>query len=264
LVTFEPHPLRIVAPERAPCLLTTPIERRLLWPQFGLDYVVVVPFDDRLRQLSPETFVRDVLVQQLRLGELVIGYDHGFGKDRKGDVETLRRLGMEEGFSVDVVGPITSGDETVSSTKIRGAVAGGDLAIATAGMGRPYSAYGRVVRGAGRGRSLGFATANLELELDKCLPPEGVYAVLAEIDGERHQAMANLGPRPTFGGAGGGLEAHLLDWSGEPLYGALVGIEFVRRLRPVKRFDGPEELSAQLGRDRAAARTALADSQEVA
>lgn len=264
LVTFEPHPLRIVAPDRAPCLLTTPIERRLLWPQFELDYVVVVPFDDRLRQLSPEAFVRDVLVRQLRLGELVIGYDHGFGKDRKGDVETLRRLGMDEGFSVDVVGPVTSGEETVSSTKIRGAIASGDLAIAAAGLGRAYSAYGRVVRGAGRGRSLGFATANLELDLDKCLPPEGVYAVLAEIDGERHEAMANLGPRPTFEETGSGLEAHFLDWSGEPLYGALVGIEFVRRLRPVKRFDGPEELSAQLGRDRAAARTALADRQEVA
>ncbi len=264
LVTFEPHPLRIVAPERAPCLLTTPIERRLMWPQFELDYVVVVPFDDRLRQLSPEAFVRDVLVRQLRLGELVIGYDHGFGKDRKGDVETLRRLGMDEGFSVDVVGPVTSGEETVSSTKIRGAIASGDLAIAAAGLGRAYSAYGRVVHGAGRGRSLGFATANLELDLDKCLPPEGVYAVLAEIDGEWHEAMANLGPRPTFEETGGRLEAHFLDWSGEPLYGALVGIEFVRRLRPVKRFDGPEELSAQLGRDRAAARTALADRQEVA
>lgn len=264
LVTFEPHPLRIVAPERAPCLLTTPIERRLLWPQFELDYVVVVPFDDRLRQLSPEAFVRDVLVRQLRLGELVIGYDHGFGKDRKGDVETLRRLGMDEGFSVDVVGPVTSGEETVSSTKIRGAIASGDLAIAAAGLGRGYSAYGRVVRGAGRGRSLGFATANLELDFDKCLPPEGVYAVLAEVDGERHEAMANLGPRPTFEETGGGLEAHFLDWSGESLYGALVGIEFVRRLRPVKRFDGPEELSEQLGRDRVAARTALADRQEVA
>ncbi len=264
LVTFEPHPLRIVAPERAPCLLTTPIERRLLWPQFELDYVVMVPFDDRLRQLSPEAFVRNVLVQRLRLGELVIGYDHGFGKDRKGDVETLRRLGVEEGFSVDVVGPVTSGEETVSSTKIRGAIANGDLSIAASGLGRAYSAYGRVVRGSGRGRSLGFATANLELEVDKCLPPEGVYAVLAEIDGERHEAMANLGPRPTFEETGGGLEAHLLDWAGEPLYGALVGIEFVRRLRPVKRFEGPEELSAQLGRDRAAARTALADPHEVA
>ncbi len=264
LVTFEPHPLRVVAPERAPCLLTTPIERRLLWPQFGLDYVVVVPFDDRLRELSPEVFVRDVLVRQLRLGELVIGYDHGFGKDRKGDVETLRHLGAEEGFSVDVVGPVTSGEETVSSTKIRGAIASGDLTIAAAGLGRAYSAYGRVVRGAGRGRSMGFATANLDLEHDKCLPPEGVYAVMAEIDGQRHQAMANLGPRPTFEEPGGGLEAHLLDWSGEPLYGALVGVEFVRRLRPVRRFDGPEELSAQLDRDRAAARTALGDPQEVA
>ncbi len=264
LVTFEPHPLWIVAPERAPCLLTTPIERRLLWPQFELDYVVVVPFDERLRQLAPEAFVRDVLVRQLRLGELVIGYDHGFGKDRAGDVETLRRLGMEEEFSVDVVGPVTSGEQTVSSTKIRDAIAGGDLAIAAAGLGRPYSAYGRVVRGAGRGRSLGFPTANLELSPNKCLPPEGVYAVLAEIDGEWHGAMANLGPRPTFDEGGGGLEAHLLDWSGEPLYGALVGIEFVRRLRPVRRFDGPEELSAQLGHDRAAARTALVDPQEVA
>lgn len=107
LVTFEPHPLEIVAPDRAPELLTTSLERRLLWPLFGLDYVVVVPFTERLRRLEPEAFVRRVLIDRLRVGELVIGYDHGFGKDRKGDVDVLRELGEAEGFAVDVVGAVS-------------------------------------------------------------------------------------------------------------------------------------------------------------
>ncbi|HEY7472094.1 MAG TPA: bifunctional riboflavin kinase/FAD synthetase [Gemmatimonadota bacterium] len=258
LVTFDPHPLEIVAPERAPALLTTADERRLLWPLFGLDYVHLVRFTEAVRQMSPEAFVREVLIARLRVGELVIGYDHGFGKDRSGDVDVLRRLGSELGFAVDVVGPVEAGSEPVSSSRVRRAVEAGDLAAAELALGRRYSALGRVERGAGRGRELGFPTANVRLEDPrKCLPPDGVYAVRVELDGELHDGMANLGGRPTFGESERALEAHLLDWDGRPLYGARPAVEFVARLRSGVRFDGPRELARQLEADRRAARVAL-------
>lgn len=262
LVTFEPHPLKIVAPDHAPKRLTTADEKRLLWPLFELDYVLVLPFTNELRQLGPEEFVQTILIERLCVGELVIGYDHGFGKDRKGDVETLRRLGAKLGFSVDVVGPVAVGPATVSSSRIREAIGAADFGAAARGLGRPYSALGKVVRGAGRGRGLGFPTANLQVDAEKCLPPAGVYAVRVDVDGTARAGMANLGPRPTFGESEPGLEVHLLDWAGGSLEGARPAVEFVARLRPVRRFDGPASLVAQLGRDREAARSALASGPE--
>lgn len=257
LVTFEPHPLEIVTPGHAPRLLTTPQEKLELWPLFGLDYVHVLPFTPELREMSPERFVRDVLVDRLRVGELVIGYDHGFGKDRKGDVETLRTLAAELDFTVDVVGPVAVGEEAVSSTGARRAVEAGDLKEVERALGRPYSVLGRVVPGAGRGAGLGFPTANLDTHPRKCLPPAGVYAVWAEIDGRSWPAMANLGPRPTFGDDRTALEVHVLDWPGSTLYGARMTVEFAARLRDVLRFDGPRELAAQLERDRERTRAVL-------
>lgn len=257
LVTFEPHPLEIVAPERAPKLLTTPEEKLELWPLFGLDYVHVLAFTAELRQMSPERFVREVLVDRLRVGELVIGYDHGFGKDRKGDVETLRRLAAELGFTVDVVGAVAVGEGIVSSTGTRRAVEAGDLAEAGRALGRPYSVLGRVTRGEGRGHALGFPTANLVTDPRKCLPPAGVYAVRAEIEGRLWPAMANLGGRPTFGDDLEILEVHVIDWPGSPLYGARLVVEFVHRLRDVRRFEDPAGLVAQLERDRDRARAIL-------
>lgn len=258
LVTFEPHPLTVVAPERAPCLLTTPEEKRALWPLFDLDYVDVIPFTDAVRRMTPETFVRRVLVERWRVGELVIGYDHGFGRDRSGDVDTLRRLGVEEGFAVDVVGPVEGEGGPVSSSAVRRAVGEADFAAAEAGLGRPYAALGEVVRGAGRGRGLGYPTANLALpDPAKCLPPGGVYAVRVAVEGDLHDGMANLGGRPTFGEDVPRLEVHLLDWGGEELCGARVEVGFAARLRETRRFGGPAELAAQLARDEAAARAAL-------
>jgi riboflavin kinase/FMN adenylyltransferase len=259
LVTFEPHPLAIVAPERAPCLLTTADEKRLLWPLFELDYVDVLPFTESLRQMSPETFVRRVLIDRWRVGELVIGYDHGFGKDRSGDVETLARIGAAEGFAVDVVGPVSSddGDTAISSSAVRRAVAEADFDAAERGLGRPYAALGEVVRGSGRGREIGFPTANVAIPENKCLPPDGVYAVRVEHEGITWDGMANLGPRPTFGDEGRRLEVHLLDWGGEPLYGARPLVAFGARLRDVRRFADARALAGQLERDRELARDAL-------
>ncbi|MDX1622463.1 MAG: bifunctional riboflavin kinase/FAD synthetase [Gemmatimonadota bacterium] len=259
LVTFDPHPLEVVAPERAPCLLTTMAEKRFLWPQFGLDYVHVLRFTPALREMEPGSFVREILVGRLRVAELVIGYDHGFGKNRSGDVDTLRSLGGELGFDVDVVGPVESEGEAdaVSSTGIRKAVAEGDLAAAARGLGRPYEALGEVVEGSGRGRELGFPTANLRFGPRKCLPPDGVYAVRIELGGERTGGMANLGPRPTFGEPERRFEVHLFEGPDRPLYGARPSVAFVKRLREVREFSGADELTAQLERDEAAARAAL-------
>ncbi len=261
LVTFEPHPLKVVAPGRAPAILTTLDERRLLWPLFELDYVVVLPFTDALRRTAPVEFVRRILVERLRVGELVIGYDHGFGRDRSGNVDLLRELGAELGFDVDVIGPVAgSGAEgaTVSSSRVRDAVEAADFDAAARDLGRRYGALGEVVPGAGRGRGIGFPTANLHLpDPDKCLPPDGVYAVGFELGGRLHAGMANLGGRPTFDEPERRLEVHVLRWDGASLLGARPNVEFVSRLRAVRRFEGPRALARQLELDRRAAARAL-------
>ena len=250
LVTFEPHPLAVVNPAAAPPLLTSGAERREILAQTELDFVVFLQFDRRMAAMSPEAFVRQVLLQRFGMRELVIGYDHGFGRGRSGDVDTLRRLGEEDGFQVDVVAPVETGGHPVSSTQIRRAVTGGDLVSARRLLGRPYSVSGRVVRGAGRGRTIGIPTINLgEIPSEKLFPPDGVYAAWVETPGGRFGAMLNQGPRPTFGDSGRTLEAHLLGFSGD-LYGAWVRIEWVERLRDTRKFESSEQLVAQLAADR--------------
>ena len=261
LVTFEPHPLEIVNPAAAPPLLTTGPERREVLAQTDLDYVVFLRFDRRLASLSPEAFVREVLEQRLQMRELVIGHDHGFGRGRSGDVETLRRLGREDGFQVDVVAPVEIGGHPVSSTQIRRAVTGGDLKTAARLLGRAYSVSGRVVRGAGRGRSIGIPTINLGgVPQNKLFPPDGVYAVWVETPDGRFGGMLNQGPRPTFADAGRAVEAHLFDYDRD-LYGAWVRIEWIERLRDTRRFDSPGHLMAQLAEDRVRAAAVIAEAQ---
>ncbi len=257
LVTFEPHPLEVVNPEAAPRLLTLPDEKRAVLAQSAVDHVAFLPFTHELALYSPARFVREVLERRFDVGELVIGYDHGFGRGRSGDVELLRGLGREDGFSVDVVPAVMMDGHPVSSTLIRRAVAGGDLETARRGLGRWYSATGPVVRGAGRGRGIGVPTANLApFPARKLLPPEGVYAARVSVEGERRGAMLNLGPRPTFGEAARALEAHLFEFAGD-LVGRTVTVEFLRRLRDTQRFASVDALRAQLARDREEALRAL-------
>lgn len=254
LVTFEPHPLEIVNPQAAPPLLTTGTERREILAQQPLDYVFFLRFDRRLAALPPEEFVERVLIERCQMRELVIGHDHGFGRGRSGDVETLRRLGAERGFGVDVVEAVDVGEQHVSSSRIRRAVAGGDLATAARMLGRPYQVSGQVGQGEGRGRVLGVPTINLaDLPPQKLLPPDGVYAVRVEWRGGRAEGMLNQGPKPTFQDGRRTLEAHLFGFDGN-LYGEWVRIEWVERLRDVKRFASVEALRQQLERDRSRAR----------
>lgn len=258
LVTFEPHPLEIVNSAAAPLLLTTHDEKLEVLAETGIDYLAVVPFTAELAAYSAEDFVELVLRRRFRLRELLIGYDHGFGRQRAGNVAVLRTLGERDGFRVDVVDPVSTPDgHSVSSTSIRRAVAGGDLARAAEALGRLYSVSGRVIEGAQRGRRIGFPTLNLGPPPPrKLLPPEGVYAVRVQTAAGPVGGMMNLGPRPTFGDSATSLEVHLFDTSGD-FYGAHVRIDFVARLRETRKFASAELLSKQLRHDEREARSAL-------
>jgi riboflavin kinase / FMN adenylyltransferase len=258
LVTFEPHPLEIVNPQAAPPLLTTPVERREALAQTPLDVAYFLRFDRHVAAMPPEEFVRSVLLDRCDMRELVIGHDHGFGRGRSGDVETLRQLGAIHGFDVDVVPPVDFGDQHISSSRVRRAVGGGDLVSAARMLGRPYTVSGLVGRGEQRGRQLGIPTINLvDVPPQKLLPPDGVYAVRVEWRGGQAGGMMNQGPKPTFADGRRSLEAHLFGFDGD-LYGEWVRIEWVERLRDVERFASVDELKRQLDRDRARAQAVLA------
>ena len=258
LVTFDPHPLEVVNPAAAPPLLTVGPERLEVVAESGIDYMAVVPFTPALQRYTAAQFVDEILCRRFHVRHLVIGYDHGFGRGREGDVDVMAALGASRGFGVEVVSAVADEDaRPVSSTLIRRAVAGGDLARAARGLGRWYSVSGRVRQGDRRGRRLGFPTINVEPPPPrKLLPPEGVYAVRVQSPAGPFGGMMNLGPRPTFGDTATSLEVHLFD-ADVDLYGAFVRVEFVSRLRETRAFAGPDALAAQLGRDAADARRAL-------
>lgn len=258
LLTFEPHPLQVVNPAAAPPLLTTSDEKSEVLVESQLEYAVVLPFTRALASLAAEQFVDEVLLLRLGMRELLVGYDHGFGRGRSGDADVLRALGKARGFEVTVVPPVQGRDGLpISSTSIRRAIAGGDLGRAADGLGRPYAVAGIVVPGAGRGRTLGFRTINLEAPSPrKLLPPEGVYAIRAQTAYGAFGGMLNLGPRPTFGETATALEAHLFDAEGD-WYGSRVRLDFIARLRGTRMFPDAAALSRQLSRDEQAARVAI-------
>ena len=262
LITFDPHPLAVVNPAAAPMLLTLPAEKEALVQADGIEQFVLMPFTPEVAQLDAEAFVRR-LCDEYDMRELVMGYDHGFGRGRAGDVELVQRLAREQNFRMAVVAAVRDNGQPISSTLIRTAVAHGDLESATRWLGRRYSIRGTVVRGAGRGRTIGIPTINLAPPDDrKLLPPDGVYAVRVTIGergagrGVQYGGMMNQGARPTFGEQARALEVHLFDFDGE-LNGETVDVEWVRRLRDVQAFPSREALVAQLERDRQAARAIL-------
>ncbi len=257
LVTFDPHPLEVVNPAAAPPLLTVGEEKIEVLAETGLDYVAVLPFTRQLAAYSAEEFVELVLRKRFRMKELLIGYDHGFGRSRAGDVNVLRSLGKRDGFAVEVVDAVGTPDgHSISSTAIRRSVAGGDLDKAADSLGRLYSVGGTVVHGDQRGRRLGFPTINLAPSARKLLPPEGVYAARVQTPRGSFGAMVNLGPRPTFGDSDVRIEAYLFDTDAD-LYGAHVRLEFVARLRDTRKFPDAASLVEQIRKDETAARAAL-------
>lgn len=264
LVTFDPHPLKIVRPEHCPPLLTTAVEKKEILAESGLDYAVFIAFTRELSKYEPQRFVEEILIDRLGVEELVIGYDHGFGRDRSGDPDTLMRIGKELGFTVDVVPPVQSDGGAVSSSRIRAAIQRADMREARDCLGRFYSVRGVVVRGEGRGRQLGFPTANLSVgEGDKLIPPQGIYAVRASLRSGTYTGALHLGPRPTFEGSPPTIELHVLDFEGD-LYGERVRIDFVSWLREIRPFATVDALVDQMREDVEAARAAVDATPRIA
>lgn len=258
LVTFAPHPTEVVRPSAVPMLLTPDMEKFEALATIGIDYCAVMPFTRDLASLTAAEFVHRILRPRFRMEALLIGHDHGFGRDRAGGREQLMALGAAAGFAVEQVAPVSLDDGTVvSSSAIRRAIAAGELETARRALGRRYALTGVVQRGDQRGRTIGFPTINLGAPPDrKLLPPHGVYAAIAQTPGGSYGAMMNLGGRPTVGDERPTVEAHLLDFDGD-LYGRAVRLDLVAPLRPIRRFGGLVELTEQLAADRVAARAAL-------
>ena len=260
VVTFDPHPREVLTGQPVP-LLTTLDERADLLEALGVERFVVVPFSRDLSLLEPEAYVTDVLVDRVGLAEIVVGYDHRFGRKARGDRALLERLGAEHGFSVDVIPEQVEGDVTVSSTEVRRLLDdAGDAARAAVLLGRPYRITGTVVHGDARGRLIGFPTANVEPSTErKLVPAVGVYAVRVGLPGGAVAGgMMNVGRRPTFEEDGATrAEVHLFDVDAD-LYGRRLAVDVVARLRGERRFDGVDALAAQLGRDREDAQAVLA------
>jgi riboflavin kinase / FMN adenylyltransferase len=255
VLTFDMNPAALVNPSRAPKMLTSLDRRVEILGLLGVDVVGILPFEE-IRRMTPDEFIQRVLVDVLHAKLVVVGSDFRFGVDRSGDASSLRADGSRLGFDVDAVGLLRADGSTISSTAIRTMLMDGDVRAAAAALGRPYDLDGTVVAGEGRGRTLGYPTANLAVVDGIQLPADGVYAATAEIEGEFHPAIVNIGVRPTFEGTERLVETFLLDGPAD-LYGAGVRLRFVDRIRGERRFEGPEQLVRQIGRDIEVARSML-------
>jgi riboflavin kinase/FMN adenylyltransferase len=260
VLTFHPHPVAVLTPARAPRLITDWRARIERIAALGVDAIIVQHFTRRFSEVTAEDFVHRFLVDGLGVHTVVVGHRVSFGHNRVGRAETLRQLGATYGFGVEVIGPVEVDGMLVSSSAVRRAIASGELDRARALLGRAPSVCGRVIHGHHRGKGLGFPTANLRIA-GLVLPPDGVYAVRALVQGRRHQGVANLGFNPTFQDHERALEVHLFDFEA-PLYGQRLEVDFVERLRGEARFPNAQALAEQIARDVAAARQALAKARE--
>jgi len=252
VVTFEPHPRQVVAADSQdpPRLLTLLEEKAMLIESLGVAWLFVVNFDSAFASQSSESFIDSVLIDLIGARRIVIGYDHGFGRNRKGGASTLRRLASKKGFSVDVVDEVRLQAEHFSSTRIRTFLLEGRIREANLFLGAPYMISGEVVHGAKRGRTIGFPTVNLRIgNPDKLLPKNGVYVASIFIEGREYRAMMNIGTRPTVSAKDGpSVEAHILDHEGE-LYGIKLTFYLLDRLRDEIRFRSIDDLRRQLQKD---------------
>ena len=247
VVTFLQHPEELLSPRARLPLLTSVEERINLLKNEGVDVIIPLSFTTELAKLGARQFI-GLLLKHLRMRGLVIGSDFALGKGREGDTDALQKLGQDMKFSVTVVPPLVINSEVVSSTAIRQALAGGDMRKVREFTGRPFSLQGEVVTGAGRGTGLGFPTANLKIGPEYALPPDGVYAGWAHINGKAYQSMANIGKNPTFGDLERTVEAYLINYRGN-LYGREMKLDIVARLRNEKKFDTVEDLKKQVAED---------------
>ncbi|MGA9350567.1 MAG: bifunctional riboflavin kinase/FAD synthetase [Anaerolineae bacterium] len=259
LITFHPHPSAVLSPYNPTRYLSTPGEKAALLERLGLDILAILPFDQGMAQTSAQDFV-DLVCRHLHMVELWVGEDFALGRAREGDVEALRAMGQELGFTVRVIEPLTWRSQIISSTRIRSLLLKGKVRQAAQLLGRYPSLAGEVVRGSQRGHCLGFPTANLEVREERVIPADGIYAVYARLGEERRQGVANVGVRPSFEIGGARIvEVHILDFE-EEIYGCDLVVEFVERLREERRYDDMEELKAQIERDVGKARRILAEA----
>jgi riboflavin kinase / FMN adenylyltransferase len=247
-MTFDPHPPRVVRPDKAPPLLMTQAQKLEALQRAGIQCVAVVRFTHELSRWEPETFVRQVLVEWLRVAEVWVGANFLFGRDRSGNFSLLRTLGQRFGFRAEKIDPVRYKEFVVSSTRVRRLVSEGRMDEAGGLLGHPYYLDGTVVEGRRRGRELGFPTANLRTT-NELVPPDGVYATTMSVDGVVHAGISNIGMRPTFGEEERTIETHLLNFNGD-LYGRDVRLAFVLRLRDERRFEDVDALKAQIDADR--------------
>lgn len=255
VVTFEPHPMALIAPMHVPPMLTSREQKLEQLEDAGAEIVAVLAFDEAMRDMEALRFIDEVLVEALYTQIVAVGRDFRFGARAAGNVALLQRMGSGRGFDVLEV-PLTGDGEPLSSTRIRSALAAGDVLETNAALGRPFELRGTVVAGEGRGRTIGFPTANLAPQPGVMIPGDGVYAVRVKLDGVWHPGVVNVGTRPTFDGTHRVVEVHLLDGGGD-LYGSRLALEFAARLRGEQRFAGVPELVAQIERDVASARQVL-------
>lgn len=249
VITFDPHPMKVLRPENAPHLLTATQHKIALIRDLGVEHLLVIHFDREFASTPPELFVRQLVASARPLRQICVGHEWSFGKNRAGNLDLLKKLGAENDFEVIGIKPVAVNGTVVSSTAIRRAVEEGNFAKATEMLGREYTILGTVKKGAQLGRELGFPTANLSAHSEQ-FPPNGVYVAEARLDGATFRGVANLGFRPTIESAKPErlLELHLFDLNRE-IYGEDVEMRFVRYLRPEQKFNGLDELKAQIARD---------------
>ncbi len=247
-LTFDPHPQQVVSPERGLRLLTTLLEREELISGLGIDELLVIRFDRKLQKLTRDQFVKRYLVDKLHARMVFVGYDYAFGKGRGGDASHLRALGKRCGFGVAVIGPVSADGDVVKSKKIRELISSGKFNRAVKLLGHPYIINGKVVRGGGRGKELGFATANLKVDENKLIPSHGVYGGIAYFGGEPHKCVVNIGARPTFAMDGTAVEVHILNFA-RNILGRTLKVALLLRLRDEVQFSDVSLLIEQIQRD---------------
>lgn len=260
LLTFYPHPRLVLYPEdNALRLLTTLDEKSRILEELGLDYLIVLPFTQEFSRMEPYQFIRDVLVNGLRMKHCIIGHDHRFGRNREGSIHDLEEMASIFNYTVEQIPARDIENAIISSTKIRHAILEGDMPKANDFLGRPYHLSGKVVHGRKMGHELGYPTANLaDIDPFKLVPPNGVYAVMAEFQKVSRPGMLNIGNNPTFAAASWSVETHVFDFQGL-LYGEVFKIHFIQRMRDEIRFESLGDLKAQLKKDEAEARKILSE-----
>ncbi|WP_027179125.1 bifunctional riboflavin kinase/FAD synthetase [Maridesulfovibrio bastinii] len=257
VLTFDPHPLRVLVNSKTPPFITLTEQKLELIAQYNPSCILMLPFDREMAALSPEEFIYKYLVQHLSIKELVVGYDYALGKGRAGNYEVISELGRKYGYGVERLDPVIINDAVVSSTRIRDMVEAGNVWDVRPILGRFFQVRGEVIHGMNRGGNLlGFPTANIRLD-DELFPQKGVYAIRVEVDGKVYPGVANIGTNPTFGNDSISVEAHILNFS-KNIYGETIRVHFIQRIRSEKKFSGLDELKARINRDIELAKAILA------